>query len=209
MMKKRINVLLIVLFSFSVQQTIAQEIDELVKEISEAIELDETQSKALETQMGKYATSLQIIFERNDQREEPDPQALLTDIKNAQEEYHNALSKDIGKAKFKEYEAFREKLILEILSEVAHLRLLDLQQPIKMSDEQVIQMKPIMANAMRETMKLLIKHIDSNLNVRTKLNIATTMKSIKKTMDRDTAQVLTSEQIRVWKELKEAASQQN
>lgn len=208
-MKKFITLILSIFVSISTHQVLAQELNDLVKEVSEAIELDEAQSKALETQMTKYAASLQIIFERNDQREEPDPQAMLTEIKNAQNEYHKALSNDIGKAKFKEYEAYREKIILEILGEVAHLRLLDLQEPIKMSDEQVMQMKPVMAKAMRGTMQLLVKHIDSNLNVRTKLNIATTMKSIKKTFDRETANILTSEQIKVWNELKEAAQQQN
>lgn len=186
----------------------AQELNDIVQEVSEAIKLDETQTKAFENQLTKYSISLKLIFDRYEQAE-PDPQAMLTDIKYAQDEYHSALSKDIGKSKFKEYEAFREKIILEILGEAAHLRLLDLQEPMKMTDGQVTEMKPVMAKAMRGTMQLLMKHIDSKLNVRTKLNIATSLKSIKNTFDQETAKILTTEQIRVWNEIKEAAKEEN
>jgi len=46
------------------------------------------------------------------------------------------------------------------------------------------------------------------MNVRTKLGAATALKSIKKTMDKETAQILSSEQIKKWEELREAAKAQ-
>jgi hypothetical protein len=191
------------IFSFTYQAE-AQDVEDLVIEISEAIELDETQTNALEKQMGLYVISLQLIFDKYEEAE-PDPQAMLTDIKNARAEYHKGLKEEIGKEKFKAYEGYTEKVKLEVLGEAAGLRLLDLQDPLKMTDEQVLQMKPIMAKAMLGIMNTLMKYVDKKMNVRTKLGAANSLKSIKKTMERETAQVLTGEQIKKWDEIREAA----
>ncbi len=184
----------------------AQELDDIVKEVSESIELDETQTKALETQMGKYVISLQLIFNKYEEAE-PDPQAMLTDIKHARAEYSKALKADIGKEKFKAYESFVEQVKLEVLSEAAGLRILDLQDPLMMTDEQVLQMKPIMGKAMLGMMNTLMKYVDQKMNLRTKLGVANSLKSIKKTMEKETAQVLTAEQIKKWDAIKEAAKE--
>ena len=45
--------------------------------------------------------------------------------------------------------------------------------------------------------------------LRNKLKIANSLKSTKKTMERETAQVLTSEQIKKWDQIKEAAKESN
>ena len=182
----------------------AQNVEDIVAEVTETIELDEAQSKALATQLGKYAISLQLIFDRHEEAE-PDPQAMLTDIKHAREEYHKALKNDIGKEKFKAYEALVDKVQLEILGEAAGLRLLDLQEPLKMTNEQVVQMKPIMAKAMKSMMETLMKYVDAKMNIRTKLKVASALKSTKKTMEKERAQVLTGEQIKKWDEMREAA----
>ena len=182
----------------------AQSVDDIVEEVTASIELDEAQSKALATQLGKYAISLQFIFDRYEEAE-PDPQAMLTDIKNSREEYHKALKNDIGKEKFKAYEGFVDQIQLEILGEAAYFRLLDLQEPLKMTDDQVMQMKQIMAKAMKGMMETLMKYVDAKMNVRTKLKVGNSIKSIKKTMEKERAQVLTGEQIKKWDEIREAA----
>ena len=84
---------------------------------------------------------------------------MHTDIKHAKEEYQKALKADIGKEKFKAYEAFIDQVLLEILGEAAGLRLMDLQDPLLMTDEQVMQMKPVMAKAMHEMMKTLMQKV--------------------------------------------------
>ena len=190
--------LLVSITSFS------QELDDIVKEITEEIHLDDTQSKALETQMGKFTISLQLIFDKYEEAE-PDPQAMLSDIKKAREAYQKALKADIGKEKYTAYEAFIDKVVLEVLGEAAGLRLMDIQDPILMTDDQLLAMKPILARAMQGVMQALMKHIDKPMNVRTKLKVATSLKSIKKTLDKETATVLTAEQIAKWNQLKEEA----
>jgi len=200
---KTIITTLLLLTTISIS-TIAQDLIDIIAEISESIELDENQTIVLATEMEKYTISLQMIFDKYEQAE-PDPQAMLTDIKNAKGDYEKRLKEGIGKEKFKAYEAFVEKVKLEVLGEAAGLRLLDLQDPLKMTDQQVLQMKPIMAKAMLGMLNTLMKYVDQKMNVRTKLGAANALKSIKKTMERETAEVLTQEQINKWNEIKEAA----
>ena len=197
---------LILFITFLGSNLFSQDLDEIVLEVSQSIELDETQTQALEKQMGNYAISLKTIFDKYEE-EEPDPQAMLTEIKHARESYHKALKSDIGKEKFKAYEKFVEQVQLEILGEAAGLRLLDLQDPIEMSDQQLEEMKPVMARAMKDIMATLMQYIDKPLNVRNKLKIATSLKSAKKKMDKETAQILSAEQIKKWESIKEAAKE--
>ena len=199
------KIILSAILAFTVSAfSIAQELEDIVNEISTEIDLDDTQKAALANQMGKYTTSLQLIFDKYEEAE-PDPQAMLVDIKNAREEYEAALKKDIGKEKFNAYLAFVEKVKLEVLGEAAYLRLLDLQDPLKMSDDQVMAMKPVMAKAMLGMLNTLMKYVDKlPLNVRNKLGAAGALKGIKKTFDRETAEILTGEQIKKWEEMKEA-----
>ena len=203
-MKHFIKVPLIIFLFLISASSYSQELDDIVKEITEEIQLDETQSKALETQMGKFTISLQLIFDKYEEAE-PDPQAMLTDIKHAREAYQKDLKADIGKEKYQAYTAFVDKVVLEILGEAAALRLMDVQDPLKMTDDQLLAMKPILAKAMKGILSTLMQYIDKPMNVRTKLKVATSLKSIKKTLEKETATVLTAEQIAKWNELKEAA----
>ncbi|MCT4622103.1 MAG: hypothetical protein N4A46_00675 [Schleiferiaceae bacterium] len=198
------NLILTLFFSLTAILSFGQDLNALTDEIATSIELDEAQTKALKTQMEKYTISLQLIFDKYEEAE-PDPQAMLTDIKHAREDYYKALKNDIGKEKFKAYEAYTDQVKLEVLSEAAGLRLLDLQDPLKMTDDQVTKMKPVMGKAMKGIMETLMQYIDKPMNVRTKLKVANSLKSIKKTMDRETAEILTQEQIKKWEEMKEAA----
>jgi len=194
----------LLLFTTISVSSLAQDLVDITAEISESIELDENQTIVLATELEKYTISLQMIFDKYEEAE-PDPQAMLTDIKNSKGEYEKRLKDGIGKEKFKAYEAFVEKVKLEVLGEAAGLRLLDLQDPLKMTDQQVQEMKPIMAKAMLGMLNTLMKYVDQKMNLRTKLGAANAIKSIKKTMERETAQVLTSEQIKKWEEIREAA----
>jgi len=130
---------------------------------------------------------------------------MLTEIKHAREAYQKALKEDIGKEKYQGYTAFVDKVVLEIIGEAAGLRLMDIQDPLLMTDDQLLAMKPILAKAMKGIMSTLMQYIDKPMNIRTKLKVATSLKSIKKTLDKETATVLTAEQIAKWNQLKEEA----
>ena len=199
---KRSLLLLLLMFGITVQ---AQELDDIVEEISTAIELDEAQTKVLATELEKYTISMQMIFDKYEEAE-PDPQAMLTDIKRAQADYNDKLKAGIGKDKFKAYDAYVDQVKMEIFSEAAGLRLLDLQDPLKMTDDQVQQMKPVMGKAMKGMMETLMKYVDQKMNVRTKLAAANALKGIKKTMDREAAAILSPEQIELWNKLREEAA---
>ena len=133
---------------------------------------------------------------------------MLSDVKHAHEDYYKALKADIGKEKFKAYEAYTDQVKLEILGEAAELRLIDLQEPLLMTDQQVQDLKPIMAKAMKGILETLMQYIDKPMNVRTKLKIGNSLKRIKKTMDTEMAQVLTQEQIKKWEAMREAAKEE-
>lgn len=179
-----------------------EELSDIVEEVSNAIELDEEQTKALETNMHTYTVSLQIIFTKYESVEES-PRAMLSEIKVAKELYLKSLKKDIGIKKFKAYEGFTEKVQLELLGEVVSLRLLYLQEPISITDNQFTLLKPIMAKAMRDSMSTLMKFVDKPINSINMIKVSKSLMSIKKTMNNIISKILSREQTLEWNILKE------
>ena len=208
-MKRKILTGLIVLMNVLAFSSIqAQDLEGLVEEISIEIQLDENQKQSLEKGMIDYTKSLQQIFDKYESGE-PDPQAMLTEIKHSKEAYNKQLKKDIGKDKFKEYSAFVDQVKLEILSESAGLRLLDVQDELEMTDEQLEKMKPVLAKGMKGILETLMEYVDKRMSVRNKLKIANSLKAIKKEIDRESSKILSPEQIAKWNEMKEEAAEKN
>ena len=111
--------------------------------------------------------------------EEPDPQEMISDLKNVRESYYKSMQKTLSKEQWEQYEALKESILLEIFSEIAALRIIDLKEPLNLTDEQMAAMKPVMGKSLRGVIATIFEYGDRRLGVRTKLKIANALKSIK------------------------------
>ena len=92
---------------------LAQDLADIMDELKEPLELTEEQEPQVAELLGKYATDLNEMMEKNEESEDADPKVLIGDFKSVQDSYQNGLKKVLSKDQYKKY----EKLVKPNLSD--------------------------------------------------------------------------------------------
>ena len=100
----------------------------------------------------------------------------------------------MSKEQYEGYLAIVEAVLLEMMSDVAEIRLMDIQPKCSLSDEQVEQLAPIMGAGMLSIVRLIFENADQRLGAPKKVKLAKKLKSIQSDMDKQINAVLTEEQ---------------
>jgi hypothetical protein len=198
-----LTALLLILAVPALAQEPDTDLDEIMEELTAALELSDEQVPEVEKHLTSYLVNLNESQAKYEDVEEPDPQEMISDLKQVRETYYKSMQKTLSKEQWQQYEALRESILLEIFSEIAALRIIDLKEPLTLTDEQMAAMKPVMGKSLRGVIGTLFEYGDKRLGVRTKLKIANALKSIKAEQDTEMKTILSEEQLAAWDKLKE------
>jgi hypothetical protein len=97
----------------------------------------------------------------------------------------------------------REEILHEIFSEIAALRIIDLKEPLNLTDEQAEAMKPVMGKSLRDFVGTIFKYGDKRMTIRNKLKIANALKSTKAEAESELKKILSEEQWAALQAMKE------
>ena len=190
-----LTALLLILAVPALAQEPDTHLDEIMEELTAALELSDEQVPEVEKHLTSYLVNLNESQAKYEDVEEPDPQEMISDLKQVRESYYKSMQKTLSKEQWQQYEALRESILLEIFSEIAALRIIDLKEPLTLTDEQMAAMKPVMGKSLRGVIGTLFEYGDKRLGVRTKLKIANALKSIKAEQDTEMKTILSEEQL--------------
>lgn len=200
----QIVMLLFVITSFiNNSNIIAQDLDDILEELKVPLELTEEQEPQVAELLGKYATELNEMMAKNDESEEVDPKVLIGDFKSVQDSYQKGLKKVLSKDQYKKYEELVKGILLEMFTDIAEIKLIDLQEPLNMTEDQLEKLAPVMGESLMGVVKVVIEYGDKKMNMRNKIKIGKRLKKIKSKTDTETAKILTPEQIETWDKIKE------
>jgi hypothetical protein len=201
---KLITILFSVLFVALATVSYSQELDEIVAEMTEALELSDEQAAQVSEVLTKYGTQLNAAMEANeDNEEDKDPKEMISQFKSVRDSYRDDLQKILSKEQYEKYQEIISYTLLEMFSDIAEIRLMDLQQPLEMTDEQVEQLAPVMGKSMMEMMKIVIEYGDKRLSMPRKVKIGKAMKKIQSEGRAGAEKILTPEQLATWDKMKE------
>jgi hypothetical protein len=178
---------------------------DVMAELTEALKLSDEQVVDVEKAMTAYLTNLDNAQAKYEDQEEPDGQAMLGEFKKIRDDYYKNLQKILSKDQWKLYEAIREKILHELFSEIAGLRIIDLKEPLSLTDDQMEKMKPVMGKALRDFVGTIFEYGDQKMNKRTQLRMGSSLKGIKSEMDSQMKTILSEEQIATWDKIREDA----
>lgn len=105
---------------------------------------------------------------------------------------------------FEGYLAAIDAVLLEMMTDVAEIRLMDMQPQFELSDEQVEQLAPIMGAGMLSMVRLLFKNADQKLTMPKKVKLGKAFKKTQSDMDKQINAVLTENQQKAYFAYKEA-----
>ncbi len=182
---------------------LAQDLGDILEELKEPLELTEEQEPQVAELLGKYAKDLNEMMAKNEELEEPDPQTLIGNFKSVQDSYQTGLKKVLSKDQYKKYEELVNEIMHEMFTDIAEIRIIDLKEPLELTEEQITKLAPVMGESLLGIVKVVIKYRDKKINKRTKIKIGNSLKKIKSKTNMEIAKILSPKQIETWNKIKE------
>ena len=91
---------------------------------------------------------------------------------------------------------------MDMMKDLAEIKLLDIQPHVGFSDEQLQKLVPVMAQNMRGFIKIAWENAGKHLRLRHKIKLAKKLKHMQSDAQKQVQQILTGEQYRKWVEFK-------
>jgi hypothetical protein len=179
--------------------------EEILAELQTKLELSDEQTQQMGAAMGKYSKELEATLAKHENADEPDGAAMISDVKKVRDDYRKELQKILSKEQYQGYLAMVDAVMLEMMSDVAEIRLMDIQPKCTLTDEQVEQLAPIMGKGMLDMVRLLFENADKKLTPPKKVKLGKAVKSIQSDMDKQINAVLTEDQQKAYAAYKEEA----
>jgi Spy/CpxP family protein refolding chaperone len=178
--------------------------EEILAELQTQLKLSDEQTQQVGAAMGKMSKELESTLAKHENAEEPDAAAMIGDVKKVRDDYRKELQKILSKEQYEGYLAMVDAVMTEMMTDVAEIRLMDIQPKCTLTDEQVEQLAPIMGKGMLDMVRLLFENADKKLTMPKKVKLGKAVKSIQSDMDKQINAVLTEEQQKKYAEYKEA-----
>jgi hypothetical protein len=188
---------LLFLTGFGAAQASEADFEKAVAELSAKLELDEDQSKKLGSSIQAYTKQLDTLFAAQE-GEDADPALLINGVKEAQSGFESSLSSFMSSDQFNKYQQLKEQAIKAMLSDLAAIQLMDAQSRTTISDDQIVELSPVLGNAFYGIIQVAWENAGKNLRPGQKIAVAKKLKSIQSNLQKSFAEVLTPEQQQAW-----------
>jgi Spy/CpxP family protein refolding chaperone len=167
---------------------------DIAAEMQAELGLSDEQTAQTKAALERFAASIEAAHSAQEDAEEPDGQAMAVAIKSAKSEFREELKGILSPEQFQQFEVMVDEIMDEIFNTVAEIKLLDMQQPLQLSDDQMAQLVPIVGGSIRSVISLVMDAAGKRMGIRQKLQLARSMKKIKVDTDAKMSAVLTPQQ---------------
>jgi len=176
---------------------------EILAELTEALELNEEQQQQVAGHLQTFALAMSEATETADD-EEQDPQATLGAIKAARADFKKGMMSTLTEEQYQKYEAMIDAIVQEMFEDIAEIKIMDLEEPLELTEEQAAALKPIMGTSVRKLVGILYEYGDKKLTAPKKIKMAKKLKAVKAEMEKGMKTVLSEEQMDKYTAYKEA-----
>ncbi len=205
------GILVLALVLVVARTSAAQETEDIVAELQAELGLSDEQAEEVGQLMDKYKLQLDAAMAKDeDSEEEADPQAMISGMKQVRDAYRADLAKVLSKEQMEQYLALVDQIMHEMTSDIAEIRLMDMQPEMDLTDEQVEELAPIIGASLLGILRTVVEYGDKKMNMRTKIKVGKSLKKYQSEMEKGINSVLTPEQqekYAAYKEAKKAAKE--
>lgn len=176
--------------------------DDIVAELKTKLDLNDQQVKDMTAALGELGKTLHALIEKEEANKEEHSDEFIKGVKQAQDDYQKKLKGILTDKQLDDYNALREAAIMDMMKDLAEIKLLDIQPHVGFSDEQLEKLVPVMAENMRGLIKVAWENAGKHLRLRQKIKIAKKLKHMQSDAQKQIQQILTGEQYQKWEEFK-------
>jgi len=179
------------------------DIDDAVAELKTKLSLSDQQTTEIKSALTDFTKQLQgLVTKRESAADDEPPDEFIKGVKEAQDQYQGKLKTILSSSQLKSYNELREKVIMEAMTDVAQIRLYDLQPKVHFSDDQLKQLTPVLADSMRGFIKIAWEYAGKRLRFMEKLRIARELKEIQSKAEMQVQKILTPDEYKTWQQVK-------
>ncbi len=192
-----LSILLIVMAMAVSYNLKAAEEEDIAVIIAQELQLDQGQTDQLSAAMDKFGAQLEALMEEQE-GEDADPEKMINGIKQAQDAHNKEVEKIMGKDKFKQYEALKEKAIKGIFADLIEIQLMDVQPKTSLSNDQVTKLAEVLGDSKYRLVKVAWENAGKSLRPRQKIQLGNKLKGIQRDTRAGVEGILTPEQLAAW-----------
>ena len=179
------------------------DLNDIVDTLTVHLDLTDDQPSQVGALLATFATDWNAVQEKYEDAEDKD--GMIDELKAVQNTYQEGLGAVLNEQQIDAYNQLIDQVMHEIFGEVAELKLRDLQPALDLSEDQIMQLKPVMGTALVDIVKLMWDNAGKRMGIRLKLKLANSVKKIQSTAKTQINEILTPEQVAAWEAIKEAA----
>ncbi len=183
--------------------------DEVLTELQTNLKWSDETTQQVGKALAGFKENMASTMAKYEDAEEANMQAMIGDMKKVKGDYQKQMEEILGKDGFNAYNEYVEAVLLEMFSDIAEIRLLDLKPVIDLTDEQIAKLRTPMGQAYRDLLRVVFEYGDQNLNTRTKIKMGKSVKKIQSSMESAQKEVLTEEQMTALAAYTEAQKQES
>lgn len=182
----------------------AGNLDEVVATLKTKLSLSDQQATELKSALKDFTKQLQaLVTKRESAADDEPPDEFIKGVKDAQDQYRGKLKTILSSSQLESYNELREKVIMEAMTDIAQIRLYDLQPKVHFSDDQLQKLTPVLAESMRGFIKIAWQYAGRHLRLMQKLRVARDLKEIQSKAEQQVQKILTPEEYKTWQEVKQ------
>lgn len=201
--RRNLVVLLIFLSTLLSQPVKAQEMQEVISNMTEMLDLSEKQAVQVQTLLVQYRANMDGVLLKHEGEEEPDVGAMIGEIRDLRDNYRKDLQTILSKDQYNAYLEQIDAILSDMFNDLAEIRLMDVQSDASLTDAQMESLVPIVGNGLKQTVQLLFENAGGRLSVPKKIKISKNLKKIEKEQRSGMENVLTPDQLELYDAIKE------
>jgi hypothetical protein len=199
----RILALVVLILTLSFQTVQAQEMAEVVSNMTELLDLSEKQTAQLQTLFVQYRANMDGILLKHEGEDEPDIASMIGEIRDLRDNYRKDLQTILSKDQYASYLEQIDVILTDMFKDLAEIRLMDIQTDAALTDAQMESLIPIVGKGLKQTVQLLFENAGDRLSVPKKIKISKNLKKIEKEQRAGMENILTPDQLSLYDALKE------
>jgi len=199
----RILALIVLILTLSFQTVQAQEMAEVVSNMTELLDLSEKQTAQVQTLFVQYRANMDGILLKHEGEDEPDIASMIGEIRDLRDNYRKDLQTILSKDQYASYLEQIDVILTDMFKDLAEIRLMDIQTDAALTDAQMESLIPIVGKGLKQTVQLLFENAGDRLSVPKKIKISKNLKKIEKEQRAGMENILTPDQLSLYDALKE------
>lgn len=192
----------------TMNHSFGQDLKGAMVNVAETLNLTDKQAAQVQNLLVQYRANMDGILLKYEDEEEPDVAAMIGEVRGLRDNYRKDLKVILNETQYDAYMATVDSILTDMFNDLAEIRLIDIQQEVGLTDQQIVSLTPIVGKGLKKTVQLLFENASEKLSLPKKVKIKNNLKKIEKERRAGMETILSPDQMKIYDAFKEAQKEE-